>query len=546
MAYTAHADEETIRERYDSPAELKKKVDLLASLVRRAKHMVSFTGAGISTSAGIHDFRGPNGKWTREAKGLQPLRGVSTVSALPTPTHMSLVALQKLGVLKYLISQNCDGLHRRSGFPASNISELHGNSNIEICERCGQGYFRDIACHRLGRSRDHFTGRFCSRYGCGGALCEYTIDFGQNLPQAPLELATMHSRKSDLHLVMGSSLTVSPACTMPELTADNQGALVIVNLQPTPLDDKATIKIHAKTDTVMAMLMKRLGYQIPPFRLQRRFIAGVTRNDGANATVFVRAVDVHDPSLQLSQICKAGAASNVSLKRVPITLHFTGHYHEPALQMTVDLQSSTLVDIRAAFAPDLGQWSKPSFKPLAALPTVSAVDKARLQHGLQYTGAQHQYVLDGWCKGNPKHSREDLAGPCAKQCKKTRKAARTRLNAAKKNNTLARSHVDLQIKIARPDCSQHRTKHSMVKNETKVPIPGRPGEFRKVATASHKQCMQQHVKHCSAPSCAALWHGPWGPFIGGKDGREYFDLTDCPVGAQLNSQIGWRSDTPRA
>ena len=542
MAYTAHADEDTIRERYDSPAELAKKVDLLAALVRRSKHMVAFTGAGISTSAGIHDFRGPNGKWTREAKGLQPLRGVNTVSALPTPTHMSLVELQKLGVLKYLISQNCDGLHRRSGFPAANISELHGNSNIEICEKCGQGYFRDIACHRLNSSRDHFTGRFCSRSGCDGPLCEYTIDFGQSLPEGPLKLATRHSRKSDLHLVMGSSLTVRPACTMPELTARNQGALVIVNLQPTPLDDKATIKIHAKTDTVMTMLMKRLGHNIPRFRLRRRFIAGVSRVAGADATAFVRAVDVHDPSLQLSQICKATTAKTGSLKRVQITLHFTGHYHEPALQMTVDLESAKLVDIQVAFAPDLGKWSTPSFKPIAELPTVSAVDKERLQHGLQYTQAQYQYVLDGWCKGSPSYSRADLVAPCNKKCKQAREAARKRVAAAKNNNALARSEVNLHLKIAKPDCVHHQTKVS----ETKVPITDRPGEFRKVATRSHRQRMQQHVEHCSSPSCVALWNGPWGPFIGGTDGRQYFDLTKCPAGSQLNKQIGWRADNPRA
>ena len=545
MAHTAHADEETVRERYDSPDELEKKVDLLATLVRRAKHMVAFTGAGISTSAGIHDFRGPNGKWTREAKGLQPLRGVDTVSALPTPTHMSLVELQKLGILKYLISQNCDGLHRRSGFPAANISELHGNSNIEVCEKCGQGYFRDIACHRLDRSRDHFTGRFCSRSRCQGPLCEYTIDFGQSLPEGPLNLATMHSRKSDLHLAMGSSLTVRPACTMPELTARNQGALVIVNLQPTPLDDKATIKIHAKTDTVMAMLMKRLGYNIPRFRLRRRFIAGVSRVKGSSARAFVRAVDVHDPSLELSQLCRATATNCDSLKRVQITLHFTGHYHEPALQMAVDLKSSKFVDIQVAFAPELGKWSKPSFKPIAKLPATSAVHKLRLQHGLQYTRAHRKYVLDGWCQSNPNYSRSDLVEPCNKKCKRVRGAARKRVAAAQKNNTLARSQVDLDLKIEQSDRLEHQTTPSKL-SETKVPIAGRPGEFRKVASPSHTQRMQQHVEHCSAPSCSALWHGPWGPFIGGKDGRQYFDLSNCPIGSQLNRQIGWCSDNPRA
>merc|ERR1719310_1187665 len=164
-----------MKERYDDEETLEMKIDMLAELIRTSRHMVAFTGAGISTSAGIPDFRGPQGKWTREAQGLKPLSGVAVVSALPTPTHMSLVELQHQGVLKYVISQNCDGLHRRSGLPAAAISELHGNGNLEICEDCGERYFRDFRCDRLKRTRDHFTGRLCH---CGGRLLNSTIDFG--------------------------------------------------------------------------------------------------------------------------------------------------------------------------------------------------------------------------------------------------------------------------------------------------------------------------------------------------------------------------------
>ena len=88
------------------------------------------------------------------------------------------------------------------------ISELHGNSNIEECESCGQQYFRDMACHRQNSSRDHGTGRGCVREGCGGRLLEYTIDFGQQLPRVPLKTAYKQARKSDLCLALGSSLTV--------------------------------------------------------------------------------------------------------------------------------------------------------------------------------------------------------------------------------------------------------------------------------------------------------------------------------------------------
>merc|ERR1719301_239066 len=105
MASTAHSDPEMAKERYDSPEELERKVDMLVGWIKASQHLIAFTGAGISTSAGIPDFRGPEGKWTREAKGLQPLKGrVSCVNAYPTPAHMALVELLNRGVLKYLIS----------------------------------------------------------------------------------------------------------------------------------------------------------------------------------------------------------------------------------------------------------------------------------------------------------------------------------------------------------------------------------------------------------------------------------------------------------
>merc|ERR1719329_29731 len=136
MAHTAHKDEALMQEHFDPPEVLAEKVAKLAALVQDSRHFVVFTGAGISTSAGIPDFRGPDGKWTRKAEGLEPLKGVTCVEAYPTPTHMALVELLNRNILKYLISQNCDGLHRRSGIPANSISELHGNGWVEICEEC--------------------------------------------------------------------------------------------------------------------------------------------------------------------------------------------------------------------------------------------------------------------------------------------------------------------------------------------------------------------------------------------------------------------------
>jgi NAD-dependent SIR2 family protein deacetylase len=114
MALTAPKIAEV--ERFDAPEVIDRLAITLANQIKNGKHFIAFTGAGVSTSAGIPDFRGPEGAWTLRAQGRQlNFKSTTTLQAIPTPTHMALVELQNRGFLKYLISQNCDGLHRRSG-----------------------------------------------------------------------------------------------------------------------------------------------------------------------------------------------------------------------------------------------------------------------------------------------------------------------------------------------------------------------------------------------------------------------------------------------
>ncbi|XP_076977240.1 NAD-dependent protein deacylase sirtuin-6 isoform X2 [Tamandua tetradactyla] len=105
------------RQIFDPPEELERKVWELAQLVWRSSNVVFHTGAGVSTASGIPDFRGPNGVWTMEERGLAPKFDTTFESAQPTLTHMALVQLERVGLLHFLVSQNVDGLHVRSGFP---------------------------------------------------------------------------------------------------------------------------------------------------------------------------------------------------------------------------------------------------------------------------------------------------------------------------------------------------------------------------------------------------------------------------------------------
>lgn len=95
-------------------------------LIRDSKHIVIFTGAGISTSSGIPDFRGPDGVWTREARGLPPPKMKDFKTIKPTLTHMAIAKLVEDGIVKAVLSQNVDGLHLRSGVPSNQLAEFHG------------------------------------------------------------------------------------------------------------------------------------------------------------------------------------------------------------------------------------------------------------------------------------------------------------------------------------------------------------------------------------------------------------------------------------
>ncbi|XP_046679526.1 LOW QUALITY PROTEIN: NAD-dependent protein deacetylase Sirt6-like [Homalodisca vitripennis] len=116
-----------VDEKFDSKEEVAEKVATLAAWIQESNHVVIHTGAGISTSAGIPDFRGPKGVWTLEAKGEKPDMNISFNDAVPTKTHMALAKLVQVGKVQYIVSQNIDGLHLRSGVPRRNLAELHGN-----------------------------------------------------------------------------------------------------------------------------------------------------------------------------------------------------------------------------------------------------------------------------------------------------------------------------------------------------------------------------------------------------------------------------------
>jgi len=132
--------------------------------------------------------------------------------------------------LKYIISQNVDGLHLKSGIPIWKIAELHGNTNYEVCQSCGTGYMRDFRVRNKNVDSDHVTGRQCDNQECGGNLHDTTVYFGESLNKKLLVKSVLESEKADLCLCLGSSLVVTPARNFPRTTKRKGGKLVIVNL----------------------------------------------------------------------------------------------------------------------------------------------------------------------------------------------------------------------------------------------------------------------------------------------------------------------------
>ncbi|GMF53286.1 unnamed protein product [Phytophthora fragariaefolia] len=284
-----------------SDAELDRQCRKLAALIARSTHLVAFTGAGISTSVGLPDYRGEHGIRTRgferaklraskrrkaeeqeqqeqqeqQENGHAESPQIPDFNLLePSTTHMALYELHRLGFLKHVVSQNVDNLHLKSGVPPGALTEVHGNATHAKCETCEKIYTRDFPwtglcddpeCVSTKRPVEQRL-RARTRHG-NGRLKRNVVGFDE--PLGDIDQAIDECEAADVALVLGTSLRVEP---FSEMAGDYAGSLCIVNLQPTTakLDRRAEetgVRLFEKTDVVMEktmqFLMKDPTYRVP-------------------------------------------------------------------------------------------------------------------------------------------------------------------------------------------------------------------------------------------------------------------------------------------
>lgn len=240
--------------------------DRLIRELRQVERLVVLTGAGMSTESGLPDFRSRDGLWRKHRpeelasvdalehrpllfyefyrQRLELLEGVE-----PNAGHLALAELEKQGRLSCIVTQNVDGLHSEAG--SRNVYEIHGSLRKARCHTCGRPHPVEV----LKKPVSELSG--LPRCQCGGLVRPGVVLFGEMLPEEALSRAIAAVESCDALLVIGTSLQVYPAASLPRLALDRGARLWIINLTPTPYDAMADIVVASKAAELLAQVVER-------------------------------------------------------------------------------------------------------------------------------------------------------------------------------------------------------------------------------------------------------------------------------------------------
>ncbi len=239
-----------------------------AAMISEAQKILVFSGAGLSTESGIPDFRSEGGLWEKydpmdfyyqkiisderaRTKYWEMIKDVYGIlqNAGPNRAHLAIKALEDKGKLLAVVTQNIDGLHHESGNSQDKIIEIHGTVATVSCLSCGKQYKKDEIITRLDSG---VMVPYCD--DCSGILKPDSISFGQAMPEHKMSMAIMHARDCDLCIVLGSSLVVYPAASIPEYAVQEKAKVIVINRERTFLDSQADLVIHDSVSVLAQMV----------------------------------------------------------------------------------------------------------------------------------------------------------------------------------------------------------------------------------------------------------------------------------------------------
>ncbi len=238
-------------------------IEEAAELITGARYLTALTGAGVSAESGIPTFRGKDGLWnkyrpeelaTPEAFARDPelvwkwyaWRMDLVFKAKPNAAHKAFAELERMGVLKVLITQNVDDLHERGG--SKNVLHLHGELRVVRCTGCGREF-------RVGEAPKVPPLPRCE---CGSLLRPGVVWFGELLPRDVLQRAFEEVSRSDVMIVAGTSAVVQPAASLPLIVKRKGGAVIEINPDETPLSNIADVVLRMKAGEAMSRLLEEV------------------------------------------------------------------------------------------------------------------------------------------------------------------------------------------------------------------------------------------------------------------------------------------------